>query len=242
MIEIKHRHTGAVLYTSGGESLRDAVMQAARDRAYLGFADLRGSDLRGSDLRDADLSCSDVRDADLSGSDLRGSDLSFADLRDVDLSGAYLSGSDLSFADLSGSDLSGSDLRGSDLRDADLSCSDVRDADLRDADLNGSDLTFADLRGSDLRGAYLRGNRLVGERPLLVIGPIGSRDDYLSAWLADAGVMVTAGCFHGTLDEFRAAVEATHGNNEHGREYAAAIAMIEAHAAVWAEPAVAEAA
>lgn len=152
MIEIKHRHTGAVLYTSGGESLRDAVMQAARDRA-----DLRGSDLSGSDLR-------------------------------------------------------------------------------------GSDLSFADLRGSDLRGAYLYGNRLVGERPLLLIGPIGSRDDYLSAWLADAGVMVTAGCFHGTLDEFRAAVEATHGNNEHGREYAAAIAMIEAHAAVWAEPAVAEAA
>ncbi len=127
MIEIKHRHTGAVLYTSGGESLRDAVMQAARDRA-------------------------------------------------------------------------------------------------------------------DLRGADLSGNRLVGERPLLLIGPIGSRDDYLSAWLADAGVLVTAGCFHGTLDEFRAAVEATHGNNEHGREYAAAIALIEAHAAVWAEPAVAEAA
>ena len=44
----------------------------------------------------------------------------------------------------------------------------------------------------------------------------------------------------GTLDEFRAACVLTHGNNAHGREYTAAIAMIEAHAAIWtpaAEPA-----
>jgi hypothetical protein len=69
------------------------------------------------------------------------------------------------------------------------------------------------------------------------IGPIGSRADYLIAVVTTDGVRVTAGCFSGTLDEFRAAVESTHGDSEHGRDYRAAIAMIEAHAEIWAHAA-----
>ena len=101
------------------------------------------------------------------------------------------------------------------------------------ADLGGADLRGAYLVGADLGGADLGGKKLVGARPLLVIGPIGSRSDYLHAYITDAGVMVRAGCFEGSRDEFVAAVSETHGDNEHGREYAAALAMIDAHAAIW---------
>jgi len=101
-------------------------------------------------------------------------------------------------------------------------------ADLRDADLSGVDLI-----GSDLRSADLSGSKLVGERPILQIGPLGSRSDYLVAYLTDAGVMIVAGCFFGSLDQFRAACDKTHGDSIHGREYAAAIQMIEAHALLW---------
>ncbi len=45
--------------------------------------------------------------------------------------------------------------------------------------------------------------------------------------------MVKTGCFYGTLDEFSAAVDKTHGPGVHGIEYMAAIAMIDAHAALW---------
>ena len=165
---IEHRWTGAVLYTGGGESLRDVVVAAVKSGAYLSSADLRGADLSGADLRGAYL-------------------------RGADLSGAYLSG----------------------------------------AYLRGADLSGADLSGADLRGAYLRGSKLVGNRPVLQIGPIGSRADYLVAYLTDAGVMVRAGCFCGSLDEFRAACAETHGDGIHGREYAAAIQMIATHAALW---------
>jgi len=155
-------------------------------------------------------------------------------LRDVVIaavgSGAYLGGAYLRGAYLGGADLGG--------------------ADLRDADLGGADLRDAYLRGAYLRGAYLRGAKigdktLVSERPVLQIGPIGSRADYLVAYLTNAGVMICAGCFFGTLNEFRAACVETHGGNAHGREYAAAIVLIEAHAALWtpaAEPAAKEAA
>ena len=91
----------------------------------------------------------------------------------------------------------------------------------------------ADLRSAHLSGADLSGAKLIGDRPILQIGPIGSRAGYLVACLTDVGVRIAAGCFFGTLDESRSAVAATHGDGIHGREYAAAIQMIEAHAALW---------
>ena len=45
--------------------------------------------------------------------------------------------------------------------------------------------------------------------------------------------MIRAGCFFGALDEFRAACVETHGDGIYGREYAAAIQLIETHAKLW---------
>lgn len=116
-------------------------------------------------------------------------------------------------------------------------------ADLAGAYLADADLADADLARANLAGAYLAGDKklkLIGPRPVLTIGPIGSRADTLVAFLTDAGIRIRAGRFFDTLDLFKVAVDETHGSNEHGREYAAAIVMIEAHAALWspaAEPA-----
>ena len=162
-----------------------------------------------------------------------------ADLRGADLRGAYLRGADLRGADLRGAYLRGADLGGAYLRGADLGGAYLRGADLGGADLRGADLRGAYLRGAYLRGAYLRGadlgggKKLVGGRPVLTIGPIGSRSDYLQAYVTDAGVMVRAGCFFGARDEFEAAVKNTHGVRAHGREYVAALALIDAHARLW---------
>jgi hypothetical protein len=46
-------------------------------------------------------------------------------------------------------------------------------------------------------------------------------------------VLLNAGCFWGTVDEFRAKLANTHGDNDHAKEYNAALLMIEAHAAIW---------
>ena len=98
----------------------------------------------------------------------------------------------------------------------------------------------ADLRGAYLRGAYLRGAylgggvKLVGDRPLLLIGPIGSRSDYLQAYITSAGLRISTGCFRlGTRDAFESAIDETHGDSAHGREYRATLALIDAHAAEW---------
>src|SRR3990167_7974172 len=131
-----------------------------------------------------------------SGACLSGANLSRADLSRAYLSGAYLSRADLSRAYLSGADLSGADLSG---------------ADLSRADLSGADLSGAYLRGAYLRGAIVEGARkLIGTRPILQIGLLGSRCAYLLAYLTDQGICIRAGCFFGTLEEFRSAVSKTH--------------------------------
>ena len=233
-IEIRHRSTGAVLYAGDGESVREVVAAAVQGGADLRWADLYGADLRGADLRGANLYGADLRGANLYGADLR-----WADLYGADLGGANLYAVNLRWADLYGADLRRADLYGADLRRADLRGANLYVADLRGADLRGADLRGADLGGAKLGGAKLGGANLVGSRPVMQIGPIGSRADYLIAVVTTDGVRVTAGCFSGSLDEFRAAVESTHGYSEHGRDYRAAIAMIEAHAEIWT-PAVAE--
>ena len=209
-IEVKHRHTGAVLHSGEHETLKDAVAAATK-----GGADLRGANLSEAYLRGADL-CG----ASLSEAYLRGANLSEADLRGADLSEAYLCGADLRGAYLCGADLRGAYLCG---------------ADLRGADLSEAYLCGADLRGADLRGAVIDsgGRRLIGERPMLKIGRIGSRSDYLIAWITDGGLRIQVGCFRGSIVDFESAVIETHADNEHGREYIAAIAMIRAHAKIW---------
>ena len=87
---------------------------------------------------------------------------------------------------------------------------------------------------ANLVGAYLvDGNKLIGDRPVFVIGPIGSRCDYLTAYLTEKGVRIRAGCFSGDVNTFQAKLEAEHGTNDHAAEYRAALALIEKHAEIW---------
>ncbi len=110
------------------------------------------------------------------------------------------------------------------------------------ARLDGARLDGARLDGASLDGASLDGaHKLIGQRPYFAIGPIGSRCATLQTFITDHGVHVRAGCFSGSLADFEAAVVREHGSNIHAREYAAAVAMIKAHAEAWT-PAQAEAA
>jgi hypothetical protein len=146
--------------------------------------------------------------------------------------GAWLRGkdggerADLSRADLSRADLSGANLYGADLRRADLYGADLRGANLREADLSGANLSRADLSGANLRFAHADAQTRV-----MSIGPIGSRDDVLTAVFQrrdDGDVdMVRAGCFVGTLAQFAAAVTETHPDCRHGDDYRLAIALLE---------------
>ena len=109
----------------------------------------------------------------------------------------------------------------------------MRDA-LERATKSGADLSGADLRDADLSGADLHGKKLVGKRPYFQVGPIGSRSDYLQAFITDSGLTICTGCFFDTIDQFEIALLEEHGDNEHAKEYTAALVLIRAHAELWA--------
>ncbi len=209
-MQIKHRYTGAVLFEGeAGMTTRQVLEKATASKADLRGANLGGANLCGANLGGANLYGANLRGADLYGADLRG-------------------------ANLYGADLRGANLRGANLRGANLGGANLRGADLYGANLRGADLYGANLRGANLRGADLGGKKLTGDRPFFTIGPIGSRSDYLQAFITDAGVMIRAGCFFDTRDQFELAIAETHGMNNHGTEYLAALALIDAHAELWA--------
>ena len=144
-------------------------------------------------------------------------------------------------ANLTGANLDGAYLRGAFLAGANLAGAFLAGANLTGAFLAGAFLTGANLRGANLRGAFLRGayldggEKLIGERPVFMTGPIGSRCGYLIAYLTDKGVRLLAGCFFGDIDTFRNELELTHGDNDHAAEYRAALVMIEKHAEIWTQ-------
>ena len=97
------------------------------------------------------------------------------------------------------------------------------------ANLAGAYLARANLAGAKFSEDKL----LIGKRPYMAIGPIGSRCAMVNLWITDKGPMVKAGCFTGTLEEFAAAVTKTHGTNDHAKEYEMAILMFESHCSIW---------
>ena len=128
------------------------------------------------------------------------------------LSCAYLSRVDLHRTNLSGSDLSGADLIG--------------------ANLIGSDLSGANLIGADLIGSDLSGANLINTCALYTaFAPhMSSRCDSLTGELeltdGKITLLLRAGCWSGTPDEFRQRIADEKPNN--GAQYLAAATYIEA--------------
>jgi hypothetical protein len=94
--------TGAVIFTSALNVLRDVIIEAVSRGA-----NLYGANLYGANLSRANLSRANLSGANLSRANLSGANLSGANLSGADLSGANLSGADLSRANLYGANLSG---------------------------------------------------------------------------------------------------------------------------------------
>jgi len=141
---------------------------------------------------------------------------------------ANLAGANLAAASLAGAYLARAYLAG-----AYLAAANLAGANLAAANLAAANLAGAYLAAANLAGAIVHGHKLIGTRPVFQIGPIGSRCAQFVSYITEAGVLLNAGCFWGTVDEFRAKLADTHGDNDHAQEYKAALVMVAAHASIW---------
>lgn len=60
----------------------------------------------------------------------------------------------------------------------------------------------------------------------ITIGPIGSRNDYVTFIKSNKSVYVSVGCFNDTLSKFVKAVKTTHDKNNFAKEYLAAVEFV----------------
>jgi hypothetical protein len=67
----------------------------------------------------------------------------------------------------------------------------------------------------------------------LQIGPGGSSGRMLYAIRHDDGLRIKTGCFWGTIDEFRAAVNEKAANDPHRQYYTAVLALLLVQQALW---------
>ena len=123
--------------------------------------------------------------------------------------------------DLSGTNFYGLDLRGMDLSYADLSGMDLSYEDLSRTNLQGADLSYADLSGTklyyaNLHNTNLHSTNLSRANTINVIGidvicvQLNTSDKNRQIQYYVQLEKVTAGCFSGTLDELKKAVDEKH--------------------------------
>ena len=186
---------------------------------------LHGRWLRGEDGGTrANLAGANLMRADLAYANLAYANLAYANLAYANLTRANLMGANLAGANLTRADLAGANLAGANLTRADLAYANLAYANLAYANLAYANLTYANLTGANLTYAYLADAKGIAD--IFAVSRIGSRNGQTTfARLDDGSVYVWCGCFRGTLDEFAARVQETHGDNEHGRAYRMAIEM-----------------
>lgn len=138
---------------------------------------------------------------DLRYTDLHGIDLSYADLSYSNLSHANLSMTNLSYTDLRGAYLCGTDLTGANLQNANLAYN----------------VCFAGAKGIPVYQA-IRG---FGSRnSALTLLAVGEREEW--RWFT--------GCFDGSEEELRKAVQEKYGDSKEGKGYCLAIDYLLAQA------------
>ncbi|HAA8078779.1 TPA_asm: hypothetical protein GHE81_14110 [Listeria monocytogenes] len=118
-------------------------------------------------------------------------------------------------ADLSNADLKNTNLRFANLRLADLRGADLSYANLRFANLSNADLSYANLSNVNLNWVNLNWVNWQHVEGLTVIcvQVDTTRKNNQIAYIKELDIWIT-GCFQGTLDELKASVEQTHGDNE----------------------------
>ena len=82
---ILHRSTGAVLYPTTADSLRQAVARAVAAGTSLANAELAGADLRNVNLQGGVFTGANLKNAKFDGAVLRGADFTSATLTNVSM-------------------------------------------------------------------------------------------------------------------------------------------------------------
>lgn len=218
LFEVKNKE-GEVLYATDKYNSRREAAQAI-------LAQVRGA---GWCLDGAIFHSTDLCRLDFSQLSLREARFVACHLDDALFCSANLSG-----AEFNACSMVGANFRKALATDLRLTSVNATHSNWADAYLEGariSSTTVATLRLD--RAEYLGDvvtyrSKLVGDHGVRCFGPIGSRNDHLTAIFTERGIVLETGCFCGGIQEFEASLQETHKDAEFLSEYRHALRLIRA--------------
>lgn len=218
LFELKNKE-GKVLYATDKYSSQREAVQAI-------LAQVRGA---GGRLDGAMFHSTDLRRLDFSRLILREAIFVACDLDDAIFQGADLSGAEFNACSMVGANFRkvvASDLR---LISAHATHSNWANAYLKWARISSTAVTTLRLDRADwLTDVVTHHGKLVGDHGVRCFGPIGSRNDHLTAIFTERGIVLETGCFSGGIQEFEASLQETHKDTEFLSEYRHALRLIRA--------------
>lgn len=236
IVQIKRSVVGTVIFECEVPDDVKSSMRYALEKAVKQGTDLTGANLEGADLAGANLSGAYMPCADLTCAMLIDTNLTGAWMRSADLLYANMAGAILTDVDLFGACLFAADLKGATLHRARLVGANLARADLTGALMGSANLTRVNLSNTVLAGASLKnGEKLLGERPIFQVGPIGAFGDYFVAYITDKGLRFDSSELGRqiTREELEELLNKTHGDDKHAGEYRSVLALIDVHAEIW---------
>ncbi len=139
-------------------------------------------------------------------------------LESADLHGTYLGYGNFRQAEFSNAIFDDAEAIGTSFNEACLEGASFQRTALRGACFYGANLAGANFLGAiDLHRARFDPRTIIDEDTrgldgIFVAGPVGSRDDQVQFVRIGPEIYVKAGCFSGTLEQFKRAVYETHGD------------------------------
>ena len=218
LFEVKNKEDKVLYATDKYSSQREAAQAI--------LAQVRGT---GGRLDGAMFHSTDLRRLDFSQLSLREARFVACHLDDALFCGANLSGAEFNACSMVGVNFRkvvASDLR---LISADATHSNWANAYLKGARISSTVVTTLRLDRADCLGdAATYRSKLVGNHGVRCFGPIGSRDDHLTAIFTERGIVLETGCFSGGIQEFEASLQETHKDTEFLSEYRHVLRLIRA--------------
>ena len=203
-------------------------------RATVDFKSVKAGDLGGwiEDERSISDDCwvhtdgEVFRRATMYGGEMYGGEMYGGMLCGGEMYGGVMRGGEMHGGEMRGGEMYGGMLCGGVMRGGVMQGGEMHGGEMHGGEMYGGMLCGGVMHGGVMRGGVMHGG-VIEKDNHIGFANVGSENGYLLAYIIDGQIMISRGCFHGTIDEFYSAVNDRHSNNEHGEFYKAIRPAIE---------------
>jgi len=189
-------------------------------RATSDFGDVKTGDLGG--WIESEASIADgcwvyggeiYRGGEMHGGEMHGGVMHGGVMHGGEMYGGEMHGGGMHGGEMYGGVMYGGEMHGGEMHGGEMYGGEMHGGEMYGGEMHGGEMHGGEMHGGVMRGGVMRGGNHIG------FSNVGSESGYLLAYVIEGHIMISRGCFHGTIEDFYDAVGCKHGDNEHGALY-----------------------